>query len=93
MYENTGVRTRGLSKRYGDLWALRDLDLDVPVGSILGLLGHNGAGQDHRDPHPHHAVAADRGVGDGRRASTWSPTRSPCANASGSRPSRRRSTG
>ena len=43
--DNTGVRAQGLSKRYGDLWALRDLDLDVPVGSILGLLGHNGAGK------------------------------------------------
>jgi len=34
-----------LGKRYGDLWALRDLDLDVPAGSVLGLLGHNGAGK------------------------------------------------
>jgi ABC-2 type transport system ATP-binding protein len=40
-----GVQARGLSKRFGDLWALRDLDLDVPPGSILGLLGHNGAGK------------------------------------------------
>ena len=40
-----GVTARGLSKRYGDLWALRGLDLDVPEGSILGLLGHNGAGK------------------------------------------------
>ena len=34
-----------LGKRYGDLWALRDLDLDVPRGTVLGLLGHNGAGK------------------------------------------------
>src|SRR5881409_2064098 len=40
-----GVVARGLGKRFGDLWALRDLDLDVPFGSILGLLGHNGAGK------------------------------------------------
>src|SRR5919197_879675 len=40
-----GVVTEGLGKRYGDLWALRDLDLDVPAGSVLGLLGHNGAGK------------------------------------------------
>ena len=44
-HERSGVTARGLSKRYGDLWALRDLDLDVPAGSILGLLGHNGAGK------------------------------------------------
>jgi ABC-2 type transport system ATP-binding protein len=34
-----------LGKRYGDLWALRELDLRVPAGSVLGLLGHNGAGK------------------------------------------------
>jgi ABC-2 type transport system ATP-binding protein len=40
-----GVRAEGLGKRYGDLWALRDLDLDVAPGTVLGLLGHNGAGK------------------------------------------------
>src|SRR3954452_6152485 len=44
-HTNYGVEARGLGKRYGDLWALRHLDLDVPAGSVLGLLGHNGAGQ------------------------------------------------
>jgi ABC-2 type transport system ATP-binding protein len=41
----SGVRAQGLGKRYGELWALRELDLDVPAGSVLGLLGHNGAGK------------------------------------------------
>jgi ABC-2 type transport system ATP-binding protein len=40
-----GVTTSGLGKRFGDLWALRGLDLDVAPGQILGLLGHNGAGK------------------------------------------------
>jgi ABC-2 type transport system ATP-binding protein len=40
-----GVTAHGLGKRFGDLWALRDLDLDVAQGTILGLLGHNGAGK------------------------------------------------
>src|SRR3982751_432793 len=40
-----GILAEGLGKRFGDLWALRDLDLDVPAGSVLGLLGHNGAGK------------------------------------------------
>jgi ABC-2 type transport system ATP-binding protein len=39
------VVASGLGKRYGDLWALRDLDLVVPAGTVLGLLGHNGAGK------------------------------------------------
>ena len=40
-----GVTATGLGKRYDDLWALRDLDLDVAPGTVLGLLGHNGAGK------------------------------------------------
>ena len=39
------VEVHGLGKQYGDLWALRDLDLAVPRGTVLGLLGHNGAGK------------------------------------------------
>jgi ABC-2 type transport system ATP-binding protein len=42
---NTGVQAEGLGKRFGQLWALRNLDLDVSPGSVLGLLGHNGAGK------------------------------------------------
>ena len=42
---NAGIFAEGLGKRYGDLWALRDVDLDVPQGTVLGLLGHNGAGK------------------------------------------------
>ena len=41
----SGIVAEGLGKRFGELWALRDLDLDVPAGSVLGLLGHNGAGK------------------------------------------------
>jgi ABC-2 type transport system ATP-binding protein len=40
-----GVHAEGLGKRYGSLWVLRDFDLDVPGGTVLGLLGHNGAGK------------------------------------------------
>ena len=40
-----GVTATGLGKRFGDLWALRDLDLLVAPGTVLGLLGHNGAGK------------------------------------------------
>ena len=39
------VQADGLGKRYDDLWALRDLDLAVAPGTVLGLLGHNGAGK------------------------------------------------
>jgi ABC-2 type transport system ATP-binding protein len=39
------IASEGLGKRYGEQWALRDFDLDVPAGAVLGLLGHNGAGK------------------------------------------------
>jgi ABC-2 type transport system ATP-binding protein len=42
---DAGIFAEGLGRRYGDLWALRDVDLDVPQGTVLGLLGHNGAGK------------------------------------------------
>ncbi|HEX5898843.1 MAG TPA: ATP-binding cassette domain-containing protein [Solirubrobacteraceae bacterium] len=42
---DAGIFAEGLGKRYGDLWALRDVDLAVPQGTVLGLLGHNGAGK------------------------------------------------
>src|SRR3954452_13365824 len=43
--DRSGVTARDLGKRFGDLWALRGLDLDVAPGTVLGLLGHNGAGK------------------------------------------------
>ncbi len=43
--EDVVIETHGLSKRYGDLDALRGLDLRVPAGSIYGYLGRNGAGK------------------------------------------------
>jgi ABC-2 type transport system ATP-binding protein len=39
------VRTEGLGKRFGQTDALSGLDLAVEPGTVLGLLGHNGAGK------------------------------------------------
>ena len=41
------VRAEGLSKTFkkGDVKALVDFDLEVPVGQVVGLLGPNGAGK------------------------------------------------
>ena len=39
------IETRGLTKAYGDNLALDGVDLDVPAGSVYGLVGPNGAGK------------------------------------------------
>jgi ABC-2 type transport system ATP-binding protein len=39
------LTARGLSKRYGGVWALRDCSLDLPAGRVVGLVGPNGAGK------------------------------------------------
>ena len=39
------VETRGLTKRYGELYALRDLDLALRPGEVFGFLGPNGSGK------------------------------------------------
>ena len=37
--------SRGIGKRYDERWVLRDLDLEIRPGEIVGLLGPNGAGK------------------------------------------------
>ncbi|MEV7189595.1 ATP-binding cassette domain-containing protein [Kitasatospora sp. NPDC093102] len=39
------IRAEGLVKTFGDVRALDGLDLDVPEGTVLGLLGPNGSGK------------------------------------------------
>ncbi len=39
------LEVRGLSKRFGGLTAVHDLDFDVREGEILGMIGPNGAGK------------------------------------------------
>lgn len=42
---DAAISVRGLNKQFGTTKVLHDLDFDVPVGSITGLLGRNGAGK------------------------------------------------
>ncbi len=43
--DGPAIAVRGLTKRYGSVLALDDLDLVVPAGSVFGFLGPNGAGK------------------------------------------------
>src|SRR5919197_1436502 len=39
------LEAEGLAKRYGDVWAVRDVSLRLDAGECLVLLGRNGAGK------------------------------------------------
>ncbi|GLV47406.1 ABC transporter ATP-binding protein [Thermus sp. LT1-2-5] len=41
----TVIQTRGLTKRYGRVVAVEDLNLEVAEGEVFGLLGPNGSGK------------------------------------------------
>jgi len=42
---DAAVAVRGLTKRYGDVEAVRGIDLTVAAGEVFALLGPNGAGK------------------------------------------------
>jgi ABC-2 type transport system ATP-binding protein len=39
------IKTRGLTRRYGSMQAVRNVDLEVPAKTIFGFIGPNGAGK------------------------------------------------
>ena len=45
MTADTAIRVRGLEKSFKDLEVLRGVDLDVARGTVVALLGSNGAGK------------------------------------------------
>src|SRR3970040_2554722 len=44
------IRTRDLTKRFGELVAVDHVDLDVPARAIYGFLGPNGSGKSNTIP-------------------------------------------
>ncbi len=45
MKDGPAISVRGLTVQYGSVSALTDVDLDLPVGRLIGVLGPNGAGK------------------------------------------------
>jgi ABC-2 type transport system ATP-binding protein len=67
---DTALSLNGVGKRYGRITALSGLDLQVPRGSIFGLVGQNGAGKTTTFAIACGYLRADRGtvslLGEGR---------------------------
>ena len=45
MNDQSVIHTEGLTKHYGDVRAVVDLDLDIRAGEVFGFLGPNGSGK------------------------------------------------
>ncbi len=39
------IEAKGLTKKYGDMFAIRDIDLQLNQGEVFGFIGPNGAGK------------------------------------------------
>ncbi|MEN0111646.1 MAG: ABC transporter ATP-binding protein, partial [Planctomycetota bacterium] len=39
------IELRGLTKKYGELFAIREIDLSLAAGDVFGFIGPNGAGK------------------------------------------------
>ena len=64
--ERPAILVEGLTKSFGEVHALRGIDLSVPRGTVLGVLGPERRGQDHRGPHLDHLAPPGRRAGGGR---------------------------
>ena len=87
-----GVVAAGLGKRFGDLWACGTSTSTSPPGTVLGLLGHNGAGKTTAIRILTTLSVPTDGLAPPSPASTSPPRPPTCARRIGVAAQRRRST-
>jgi ABC-type transporter Mla maintaining outer membrane lipid asymmetry ATPase subunit MlaF len=46
-FSSTGIRFEKIEKRYGGLWALGRVSLEIAEGECVALAGRNGSGKNH----------------------------------------------
>ena len=76
------VQTFGLTRMYGNIAALSELDLTVNKGDLFGFIGSNGAGKTTTLRILATFLAPVGGHGADPRATTWCATPTPCAMSS-----------
>ena len=54
------LKIRNLEVRYGDLVGVADVSLEVRAGSVVALLGSNGAGNPTTTPQRHRRPRAEK---------------------------------
>ena len=71
MTSTSMIEAHGLRKRFGATVALDGIDLEVPAGAILGVLGTERRGQDDRGAHPDHPLRSRTAARRVSPATTW----------------------
>src|SRR4051794_40475986 len=60
-FMNAAIAIAGVTKRFGNVVAVDDLDLEVPRGSLYGFIGPNGSGKSTTLRMIMHILLPDRG--------------------------------
>ena len=59
-FSGPAIEIRGLKKRYGSLDAVRGISFEVERGEIFGLIGADGAGENHYVPNSRRSYGGHR---------------------------------
>ena len=86
-FMNAAIAIAGVTKRFGNVVAVDDLDLEVPRGSLYGFIGPNGSGKTTTLRMIMHILlpdrGGDRGPGRARHPRGARPGRATCPRSAG----------